>query len=120
MPKNNTAFTDGRERRKHFRLNFKCNSTLESDNSDWSCIVRDISISGAKIFRPENWEGEIDEVFRLVITPEGLHPISMSVKVRYINYEFIGFEWNQIDLDSYNTLKRIIDLNEDKNQNSVA
>ena len=111
MSQKNGSEKDKKYKRKFLRLTFSCSAQLFSRNEYWPCDAHNLSLKGVKIDRPKTWDGEIGDSYRLILSLEGLSTISMNVKVRYINEDFIGMEWSKIDIDSFNTLKRIIELN---------
>jgi hypothetical protein len=100
-----------KNQRKFRRLTFDCQAQLFSGTEFWLCQVVNLSLKGVKITRPPTWSGKIDDSLRLIVSLNGSPSISMLVKVKHFNDLVMGLKWHKIDIDSFNRLKRIIELN---------
>ncbi len=99
------------ERRQFERLAFVRKTTLFSGSSAWTCEMIDISLKGVLFTKPSDWLGNIKDIFRLTISLANSPSISMSIEIAHIDDKTIGAKWKKIDVDSFISLKRILELN---------
>ena len=107
----NSADSDASERRLFTRFDFQANVFLYSGSQAWESELIDISLKGALLRRPTDWDGKSGESYRIEIRLEGGVVISMSVSVAHIAIDRIGFICERIDMDSFMHLKRLVELN---------
>ena len=100
-----------KNQRKFRRLTFSCQGQLFSGKEFWLCEIINISLKGVKFIKPENWSGLPKDSFRLILSLNNSPMISMSIKVVHFDDKVVGAKWLKIDLDSFNRLKRIMELN---------
>lgn len=100
-----------KNQRKFRRLTFSCKAQLFSGKEFWICEIINLSLKGIKFIKPENWSGKPEDSFRLILSLNNSPMISMSIKIMHINDDVVGAKWLKIDLDSFNRLKRIMELN---------
>ena len=106
-----------KNQRQFKRLTFDCQGQLFSGKEFWLCQVINLSLKGIKISRPPEWAGTIKDSYRFLLSLNNSPSISMNVKVMHISSDALGLKWHKIDIDSFNRLKRIIELNTlNKNQ----
>ena len=99
------------DRRKFERLAFNNIMQLFSGTATWSCEIIDISLKGILFSMPQDWQGKINDSFRLSISLENSPGISMSIEIIHIDKNNIGAKWNKIDVGSFSRLKRLLELN---------
>lgn len=99
------------ERRRFERLAFVRKTMLFSGSNAWNCEMIDISLKGVLFSKPKDWSGKINDIFRLSIALTNSPSISMSIEVAHIDNNNIGAKWKKIDVDSFISLKRILELN---------
>jgi len=99
------------ERRQFERLSFVRNIVLFSGSTAWTCEMIDISLKGVLFTKPEDWTGKSKDIFRLSISLANSPRISMNIEIAHIDDKTIGAKWNKIDVDSFISLKRILELN---------
>ncbi len=99
------------ERRRFERLAFVRKTMLFSGSNAWNCEMIDISLKGVLFSKPKDWSGKINDIFRLSIALTNSPSISMSIEVAHIDNNNIGAKWTKIDVDSFISLKRILELN---------
>lgn len=99
------------ERRLFDRLQFESNVQLFSGTTAWSCKMIDISLKGVLFSKPDNWDGKINDNFRLNISQNNSLSISMRIEIAHIGEKTIGAEWSKIDVGSFSQLKRFLELN---------
>ncbi len=99
------------ERRQFERLAFVRNTILFSGTNAWNCEMIDISLKGVLFSNPGEWSGKIKDTFRLSISLANSPSISMSIEIAHIDDNTIGAKWKKIDVDSFISLKRILELN---------
>ncbi len=100
-----------RDRRQFKRLPFESNIQLFSGTSAWTCEMVDISLKGVLFTKPLEWEGKLKDIYRLSISLSNSPTISMSIIIAHIDDNSIGAKWNKIDVDSFSSLKRLLELN---------
>lgn len=108
MEQNKTTTTN---RRQYERLAFISNVQLFSGTAFWTSEIIDISLKGVLFNKPDNWQGHINEHFRLFIALTNSPGISMSIEIAHIDDVKIGAKWNKIDVGSFSRLKRLLELN---------
>ena len=99
------------ERRQFKRLPFVSKMQLYSGTSAWQCEIIDISLKGVLFTRPEDWDGKLNDIYRLSISLSDSPSISMNIIVAHLDKDSIGAKWNKIDVDSFSRLKRLLELN---------
>ena len=100
-----------KNQRKFRRLTFACQGQLFSGKEFWLCDIVNISLKGVRFVKPENWSAQPKDSFRLIISLNKSPMISMSIKIMHFDDEVVGARWLKIDMDSFNRLKRIMELN---------
>jgi len=100
------------EKRRFSRIAFDAPVTLHDDSNQWKSKLLDISLKGVLILKPDNWNQNDDECFKLSIQLDNNgSEIDMDVKLTHTEDERLGFHCVNIDLDSVTTLKRLVELN---------
>lgn len=99
------------DRRQFRRLPFQADIQLFSGNGLWNSQILDLSLKGALLKRPPNWQGTVGEIFRVKINLEDFSGITMSVEIAHIKEDSIGAKWTKIDVISFTKLKRLLELN---------
>lgn len=105
--------TDASEEKRRFtRVDFDATTTV-SDNSGghWHTQLLDISLKGVLVERPDAWQGEIKDEFKIEIQLNNDITIAMSVTVAHIEKTQVGFRCEHIDFDSISHLRRLMELN---------
>ncbi len=107
------AGQSGQERRHFTRFPFKVQATLSQDDHNWETELLDISIKGALIARPADWEKTADNSeAQLQIKLEGSDTtIDMEVFLTHIESERMGLRCEHISMESFEHLKRLVELN---------
>ncbi|MDX5300101.1 MAG: PilZ domain-containing protein [Gammaproteobacteria bacterium] len=99
-------------RRHSQRIAFDAPCELHQGESAWTTRVLDISLRGALLERPANWVANLSQPFEVTIA---LAPqesaIIMSLDLRHVGEQQLGFYCRYIDLDSAAHLKRLVELN---------
>ena len=98
-------------RRLFDRLPFESDVQLFSGSAVWTCQIIDISLKGVLFSKPDDWNGNINEIYRLSMSQANSPSISMSIEIAHISDNSIGAMWNKIDVGSFSQLKRIMELN---------
>lgn len=101
----------GSQRRRFHRFPVEGAVRLYSGSAMWSTQLIDMSLRGALVYRPDDWDGSIGNRYRLDVRLEGGPIIGMAVSLARITVEDLGFDCQKIDLDSFSRLKRLIELN---------
>jgi len=99
---------------RHFsRIQFSIPVSLSNptNNQTWKTNLIDISLHGALISRPENWNGAIGETYQIDLFLGKDCNITMEVKAVHVEQESLGFSCMHIDLDSVTHLRRLVELN---------
>lgn len=106
------ALPDGQhDRRRHHRFPIVAAVRIYSGEAMWSSRLIDVSLRGALVERPEDWQGKPDGLFRLDFRLEGGPGIGMGVRLVRVDDRELAFACQKIDLDSFAQLKRLIELN---------
>lgn len=99
------------ERRRFTRIPLLREVTLYTGMNCWTSQIQDLSLKGALLTCPTDQTLKDGDLLRLSIPIENSPAIIMNIKVVHVNEETFGVEWTQIDMDSFASLKRTIELN---------
>lgn len=101
----------GNEQRRFHRIEFEMPVTLVTDTAQWTCRLLDISLKGALLERPANFQAKHGTPFTLIIALNDEVKIKMDVKLAHLREQQAGFSCELIDMDSVSHLRRIVELN---------
>ncbi|MCK5002413.1 MAG: PilZ domain-containing protein [Gammaproteobacteria bacterium] len=103
---------------RHFsRIPFDAETNIVSidDNQKWPCTLLDISLHGALTSRPANWPAQCGDDYKLILQLGSEHDedlrLHMDVRVTHMENDHVGFEIIQMDIDTANHLRRLVELN---------
>jgi len=99
------------ENRVFSRINFDANASIIAEGHEWMTTLLDISLKGALVQQPDDWEGEIGSSALLHIALAEDTVIDMQATISHVEGGHIGFHCEHIDLESITHLRRIIELN---------
>jgi len=102
------------ERRRFIRIPFDAKAHINTEDGDQflNCQVLDVSLKGLLVEKPGQWQAEMQQPCHVdLVLQQGEVVIQMNAKVAHIAKDAIGFECEQIDLDSITHLKRLVELN---------
>ncbi|KGM06660.1 hypothetical protein LP43_1884 [Methylophaga thiooxydans] len=102
------------ERRRFSRIPFDAMAHINTEDGDLyvNCQVLDVSLKGLLIEKPGQWQAEMYQPCHIdLLLQQGEIVIEMNTHVAHIDADTIGFECEQIDLDSITHLKRLVELN---------
>ncbi len=99
------------ERRQFNRFPLEASVRLFSGQACWNTTLLDLSMRGVLLARPENWEGQPGDRFRVEIALPNQNRLGMAITVAHVRDDQIGAHCDRIDFDSFSKLKRIVELN---------
>ncbi len=99
------------ERRRFERVLFETPAKLIDLEGEWHTKVLDLSLKGALVEIPANFNRSLGESFLLEIALNSDIIISMDCTIVYQREKFMGLQSNFVDLESITHLKRIISFN---------
>ncbi|MCR4555094.1 MAG: PilZ domain-containing protein [Succinivibrionaceae bacterium] len=99
------------ERRRFERVLFETPAKLIDLEGEWPTKVLDLSLKGALVEIPANFNRSLGESFLLEIALNSDIIISMDCTIVYQREKFMGLQSNFVDLESITHLKRIISFN---------
>lgn len=100
------------ERRNFNRVVFSTQAELSTAINTWTTEILDLSLKGALLSTPVDFNHESDAAFTLNFKLEGLdRSITMQGQIRHADEHFLGFQCDSIDIDSVTELRRLIELN---------
>ena len=104
---------DFNEQRHFSRILFDADAQLVGAAGSWRCHLIDLSLKGALIDAPHDWNGRPGDRFLLELALGGGDEvvIRMEVSVSHIENDHVGFRCEHIDLDSITHLRRLVELN---------
>lgn len=105
------AASNSNNRRRFQRFAFEGKVRLYSTSAMWESALLDVSLKGALIARPSDWQSKAGASHRIELRVDDGPRISMAATVVHMSENTIGFKWDRIDLDSFVQLKRLIELN---------
>ena len=106
-----SAVVESANRRLFQRIHFDADVRLYSDRAMWPTRLLDISLKGALVERPENWDAPVGKIQRLEIRMHQTLVISVNAHIAHVTPTNVGYRFQRIDLDSFVRLKRLIELN---------
>jgi len=102
------------ERRRFSRIPFDATAHINTEDGDLflNCQVLDVSLKGLLIAKPGQWLSPMQHPCHIdLLLQQGEVMIEMDTLVAHVDTDTIGFECEQIDLDSITHLKRLVELN---------
>jgi hypothetical protein len=105
----NSKQTD--ERRRFHRILFDAQTTAIHRGNDYRTAVEDVSLNGALVKRPEQWNGEVGDDLTITIQLDEQETITMQTTVAHVEAEHLGLRCHHIDMDSITHLRRLVELN---------
>ena len=101
------------ERRTFNRIPFTAEILMQCGNEEWSCNLLDISLKGMLVEPPENIDIDTSKPCGMALFLGEDTSIHARVKITRTNDSNWGLAWLQIDVDSLQHLRRLIELNTD-------
>jgi hypothetical protein len=104
---------NGGEQRHFSRVPFDCEATIIDHNDHWPTQLLDVSLNGALVTRPQDWQPTLgDECeLRLKLANSNVTITMEQAAVAHIHEDRVGFKCKIIDVDSITHLKRLVELN---------
>lgn len=99
------------EQRDFSRIHFEVPATLHQADRQWRTRLSDISLHGALVERPADWEPLDGQLYLLDVHLNEEITIHMDVEVAHADAQWIGFRCHDIDVDSITHLRRLVELN---------
>lgn len=99
------------ERRTYNRISFNAEILMQCGNEEWSCNLLDISLKGMLVEPPENLEINHDNPCGVALFLGDDISIHARVNIIRSNDGNWGLKWLQIDSNSLQHLRRLIELN---------
>ncbi|MFQ5643777.1 MAG: PilZ domain-containing protein [Thiogranum sp.] len=99
------------EQRQFSRIPFDVPVTLALGQQLWESGLIDISLHGALIKSPPDFETDPAQDYRLAVHLEGGPDICMDVQVAHQENDELGLRCKDIDVDSITHLRRLVELN---------
>jgi hypothetical protein len=108
-----TKQDNNQERRRFSRIPFNVAADLQLTEAESITVeVIDLSLHGLLIAKPTAWFAPLGTEFNLCLTLENSDTqLAMSATVAHVDEDSIGFECQNIDLESISHLRRLIELN---------
>ena len=102
----------GQNRRLFSRILFDAPCEIRKGERIWPSQVLDISLHGALLRLPQDFQGDPGDEFDVVIRlSDGATTIEMAAALRHQAEHQLGFECRRLDLDSATHLRRLVELN---------
>ena len=108
---NKTIEKEQTERRSYNRIPFNAEILMQCGDVEWSCNLLDISLKGMLVEPPDNLDIDITKPCGMALfLGEG---VSIHARVNIIRSDNgnWGLKWLQIDVNSLQHLRRLIELN---------
>ncbi|XOZ33435.1 PilZ domain-containing protein [Halomonadaceae bacterium KBTZ08] len=100
------------ERRFFSRILFDAQCEIHLGNRVWPSEVLDISLHGALLKAPPDFDGEEGDGYTIAIwLSDNTTRITMDAILRHKETDQLGFECRSLDLDSATHLRRLVELN---------
>ena len=110
MPGNSST---EQNRRIFTRILFDADTKLQQGDKTWSTQLIDLSLKGILIEEPDGWTdaSENESFTAIVALDDNETKITMQMKMAHHDNQQIGFQCENIDLDSITHLRRLVELN---------
>lgn len=103
---------DSNERRRFHRILFDAPVNIVCRQVTYATKLIDISLKGALLQTPEEWQGESGDEVRVEVMLNNIDAIiSMAAVCAHREDKQIGVLCREIDMDSIALLRRLIELN---------
>ncbi len=99
------------ERRSYSRIPFHAEILMQSGHEEWSCNLLDISLRGMLVEPPENLDIALDRPCAMALFLGEAVSIHARVRIIRNDEDTWGLQWLQIDLNSLQHLRRLLELN---------
>ncbi|MGF1700477.1 PilZ domain-containing protein [Photobacterium makurazakiensis] len=100
------------ERRHFSRILYQTPASLKHSGDEWQAEVRDLSLQGILLTRPEGWEVSADDHYFVSFY---LHEsdIELTMETQLIHYDahYLRMHIYHIDIESVGYLRRLVELN---------
>ena len=105
--------TSPNERRRYTRIDFHTTASLKQGDAVFHTELLDISLRGALLATPENYELRTNQSVTLKLELNQESCIEMELTMVHSGSSELGFACTAIDVDSASHLRRLIELNMD-------
>jgi c-di-GMP-binding flagellar brake protein YcgR len=105
--------TQQTERRTNNRIPFVAEILMQCGNEEWSCNLLDISLKGMLVEPPENLDINLNNPCGMALFLGENISIHARVNITRSTNGNWGLKWLQIDANSLQHLRRLIELNSD-------
>ena len=99
------------ERRHYNRIPFTAEILMQSGDQEWSCNLLDISLKGMLVEPPENLDINLNNPCGMALFLGEDISIHARVNITHTTDGNWGLKWLQIDVNSLQHLRRLIELN---------
>ncbi len=98
------------ERRLFQRILFDADVTIIADNGEWQSRLIDLSLKGVLLREPDRFQPEGTLKLAIPLGGSSQH-IMMQIKVSHHEDGHLGCVWEDIDIESFSHLRRLLELN---------
>ncbi|MFP4687099.1 MAG: PilZ domain-containing protein [bacterium] len=102
---------DSTERRRFQRISLHKPLRMEADGKIWETALLDISIQGILLEKPSGYLCEKGRTVQITIPLGETEKIEMDAHTVHCEDDKVGCAWDQIDVDSLDHLRRMLELN---------
>lgn len=99
------------ERRIYNRIPFNAEILMQCGHEEWSCNLLDISLKGMLVEPPESLDIDTSNPCGMALFLGEDISIHARVNITHSNNGTWGLKWLQIDVNSLQHLRRLIELN---------
>lgn len=103
--------TDYGDRRQFWRATFRSSVYLVDKVGTVPAELIDISLKGALVKVPPEWQGSVDDGCQLKLKLTEGSAIIMRARIAHVRGRRVGLYCESIDLDSITHLRRLVELN---------
>ncbi len=103
---------EAENRRNFHRIFFDADASITSGEESYTSRLIDLSLNGALVRAPTNWQPETGDDVRLTLKlgADGID-IVMETSVTHTEVDTVGLKMVNIDMDSISHLRRLVELN---------
>jgi len=99
------------DNRQFQRIPFVADVYIELGKLQWQCKLLDISLKGFLVEPPSNVDPQTDTNYSISLILS--NDVAICSRAEIIHYEtrYWGFQWVDIDIDSFTSLRRLLEHN---------
>ena len=99
--------------RKFTRVLYLADGIISHNNKEYKVCILDLSMRGVLIVRDEDMEIDKEGIYtvEVIIKDDNTENVTFEARIAHLTDDAIGLNLTEIELNSFDTLKKIVTLN---------